>query len=283
MKKISLLNTVYAIGAAIVISIFSSYTSGPPPAVTCAPGETTCATNGLCHTGPVNSGSAVAELTIMAGVPANGYVPGATYAMMPFIVDPLKTKFGFQVVAKFLNGNAAGSITITDPLKTQMISQGNFEYAQQTSTGSYPAGIHDWMYDWTAPPAGSGTVKFYAAFIASNADSSAGGDFVYTDSLILVENITAINENGNSQNLIKNIYPQPATDFIRLKINTPHINEINYSIFNLNGKLIQQSKLFVNSASEISILLDQLSSGTYLLKAENSSTDFDVRKFLVIK
>ena len=130
---------------------------------------------------------------------SNGYIPGNSYNIMPFVTQTGVTKIGFQTVALLSNGQGAGSIIITN-IKTQVTPSGGKQYVTHTASGNLNVGMHDWMYEWQAPPAGSGTVTIYAAFIASNNNMVADSfDCVYTDSLVIPENTTGINEAGKGE------------------------------------------------------------------------------------
>lgn len=49
------------------------------------------------------------------------------------------------------------------------------------------AGPRSWEFDWTAPSAGTGPVRFYAAGNAANNDGSDNGDRIYTSNLAVAE------------------------------------------------------------------------------------------------
>ncbi len=187
--------------AVCVFVLFQSYQGGPPAGTTNAPGETSCATSPACHIDTPNTGPGFAEITVMGGVPANGYKPGETLTLMPYMMNTGDSVMGFETVVLFPDGKNAGSVMITDPVKTQMVTSSGLEYVMQTQTGSLKPGMHDWMYDWVAPPKGSGGVVVYGAFVSANNDNTSGGDRVYTDTLYLPEDVTAGTGDPASQSL----------------------------------------------------------------------------------
>lgn len=254
--------------AAFIILI--SYRSGPPVATTCAPGETSCATNSFCHDDfPANSGGLFGEITIDGGVPpGNLYVPGQTYMLMSFVGDTsyMGKIYGFQTVAKLSDGSRAGMVMITNPTKTRMDSSidGN-EYVSQTTNGSSIMGIHDWMYDWTAPPPGSGKVVIYTALLAADGDGTANGDHVYTDSLVLNENTTGFPEQfGKTGSLIRNLFPVPFNKTLTIECRQS-LNRIFIS--DVTGKIISSINLTDKSSSSLRYDIDtsHLSDGIFLL------------------
>src|SRR4051794_1756908 len=74
-----------------LVTVVESFSSGPPPGVTVAPGEATC---NDCHFGS----SGVGMLTITA--PAN-YVPGQTYQIQVqhATADQTRMRWGFELTA----------------------------------------------------------------------------------------------------------------------------------------------------------------------------------------
>lgn len=266
MEKTYSLLTVLA-----VVFIISSYSSGPPAGTTNAPNELSCADNGFCHVGALpNSGKSVFGITLMDGVPPKGYVPGQTYMLMPYIVDNVLTVFGFEMLAKLANGQGAGSVTITDPTKMQMIvSTNNLQYVAHTQAGTANPGMHGWMYDWKAPAAGSGTVTLYAAFVAANGDGKASGDSVYAASLVLKEDTTVgIQNSVQSDFMVEKIFPLPTDNLVNIQFNTNKTMELSIAVLDISGKEVIHGNLFsVNKNNSLhTINLSPFSQGIYFLK-----------------
>ncbi len=232
--KISFVSALFGVVFSIDRNVLS-YSSGPPTGSTNAPLETSCATNMLCHNGIPNAGNGGTILSVEEDI-SNGYVPGNTYTVMPFVFQSGSSKIGFQTVALHSNGNGAGSVTISNS-KTQMNSSAGKEYVTHTASGNFNVGMHDWMYEWTAPAAGSGTVTIYGAFVASNNNMAASGDSIYTDSLVINENTSGIREYYKEKEF--EIFQERGNNgiFHLEKIgNGPPVNKI--TIININGKRI---------------------------------------------
>lgn len=266
MKKTYSLLSVLA-----VVIIISSYSSGPPAGTTNAPNEFSCADNGACHVGALpNSGKSVFGITLMDGIPPKGYVPGQTYMLMPYIVDDLIKVFGFEMIAKLANGQGAGTVIITDPTKTQIItSTNNLQYVGHTQAGTANPGMHGWMYDWKAPAAGFGTVTLYAVFVAANGNGKASGDTVYTASLVLKEDTTVGIQNiVHTDFIVGKIFPLPTNNFINIQFNTNKTMGFSITVLDINGKeVIQENLLSVNKSNALhTINLSSLSQGIYFLK-----------------
>lgn len=73
---------------------------------------------------------------------------------------------------------------------------------------------------------------------------------------------TGINEAGVDSEIF--VFPNPASDYIKINLKTN--TTVEYSIFNLNGKLVKSSTLNFNSGNSIQI--QDLSKGTYILTME---------------
>jgi hypothetical protein len=129
----------------------------------------------------------------MAIVLAPGtYTPGQTYAIGVGVDGPGAARYGFELTALDASNLMAGTFTnLTDSTGSQ--SGGGRFYENQVTTpkdGTF-AGSPDggaWVFAWTAPPQGTGTVTFYAAGVAANNDNGAdSGDQTYTATAISAE------------------------------------------------------------------------------------------------
>lgn len=158
--------------------------SVPPAGRTGAPGESTCAASG-CHTGSsvVTNSGFLAVTSAQSTLFTNGYTPGQQYN----IIVNLSTntpRYGFQLtVLDKLNNNAAGTIALTNPTTTSLSTSAGRQYAGHNNANS----INAWVFQWTAPSAGTDTVVFYAVGNASNANGGTSGDVIHTNSFKLHE------------------------------------------------------------------------------------------------
>lgn len=170
----------------------------PPAAHTGAPGEGVCSS---CH-----FGGAVFDGSLSISAPAE-YQPGMNYTITVTLRDPGQMRWGFELVPLRLDETTqqpvmAGTLTnLTAHTTIQEVFDGR-QYVSHTSNaidegepdGTYagtPDGPVSWSFTWTAPPAGSGAVTFYAAGNAANGDGQNGDeDFVYTTSAVSAEGAT---------------------------------------------------------------------------------------------
>ncbi|MGE5176128.1 MAG: choice-of-anchor V domain-containing protein [Hyphomicrobiales bacterium] len=173
-------------------TLVQAYPDTPPPGRTGAPSENTCRT---CHSGTLNDGVATFELR---NLPA-AYMPGETYSLTVSLRRTGMARWGFSLTSLRDSDNAfAGSLSTGGSALLLIQSKSSRDYISQTTDfgsndGTYAdwTGGVTWTFDWTAPPAGTGTVTFYAAGVAANNDNSASSaDDVYTFAVPLVENVT---------------------------------------------------------------------------------------------
>lgn len=74
------------------------------------------------------------------------------------------------------------------------------------------------------------------------------------------------------------VYPNPATDLIKLKIENYEMQNLRYQLYDINGSLLQDSKI---ENSETSITINNLVSATYFLKVTDNNKV--IKTFKIIK
>ncbi len=159
-----------------------AYVDGPPLRSAGGFGDETCH---KCHfendlNDPVGSLG-------LDGVPEN-YVSGEQYVIQIVIERPEIRRGGFQLAARFANGDRAGEqagslVPLDERVEVATEENTQVQYARQTLSGSLP-GPEDtagWSVRWTAPEDAAGAIRFNLAGNASNYDASEFGDFVYTE------------------------------------------------------------------------------------------------------
>lgn len=173
-----------AIGLAVLVcgSLVIGHSTGPPEAVTGAPGETLCTD---CHLGnTVNTPGG--SLTITPS--AMQYTPGETLGVVVNLSKTGQLRWGFELTALDGSGNSAGTLLDTS-IYTQLLSGVNGrQYIEHTALGTYEgiAGVSPgWGFLWVAPPVDAGPVTLYAAGNAANDDQFNTGDFIYTATKVI--------------------------------------------------------------------------------------------------
>jgi hypothetical protein len=154
---------------------------GPEPGFTGGFGEPTCT---ACHFDAPEEPAAGG--LVVEGVPER-YAPGEAYTLLLTLRDPGLERAGFQLAARFAEGEAAGRQAgrlATDGSGAEVVEHGDppVLFARQTLAGSRPLATHEttWTLRWTAPAEGAGSVVFHAAANAGNDDDSELGDVVHT-------------------------------------------------------------------------------------------------------
>jgi hypothetical protein len=165
------------------------FSAGPPNGFTAAPGDNLLAC-AECHA-HFNSGDGSAAL-----LGPSAYVAGDTLDFTVALQKVGQRRWGFEATALNATHQAAGTIVVTDAVRTQVDTATNGrQYIKHTLVGTdafVPDLAPGWSFRWIAPPPGTGTVTFYLAGNAADNDGSRGGDFIYTTTLRLAEAQTAI-------------------------------------------------------------------------------------------
>lgn len=153
-----------------------------------SPGESTCVS---CHNDfALNSGGG--SITIRnTGMNNWTYVPGATYTISVKVAKAGATLFGVGVECLTATNNNAGSFTITNPGSTKLLSATVSGVSRinvvHTQNGGLANDSNVFVFNWTAPPAGTGNVTFYFAGNAADNDQSNNGDYIYSGSQVVTE------------------------------------------------------------------------------------------------
>jgi len=73
-------------------------------------------------------------------------------------------------------------------------------------------------------------------------------------------------------------YPNPATDVLTLIVENENYASLSYSLYNMNGVLVESNKVINNNTS---IVVKELTSGTYFLRVTDPQQE--VKTFQIIK
>ena len=79
-------------------------------------------------------------------------------------------------------------------------------------------------------------------------------------------------------NIELSAYPNPTTDYIKLKVEGEKFEDLNYTLVDITGKLIASEK--ITSSTEI-IGMENLASACYLLRVTNNNKE--LKAFKIIK
>lgn len=73
-------------------------------------------------------------------------------------------------------------------------------------------------------------------------------------------------------------YPNPTTSYLTLNVGNYELSNLNFQLFDLNGRLIENRKITTNIET---IPMEQLPTATYLLKVVNNNKE--LKTFKIIK
>jgi hypothetical protein len=112
----------------------------------------------------------------------------------------------------------------------------------------------------------------YTTNAGTNGSASQGVQQPYEISIV-----TAVNAvNDISLEIV--VYPNPATDFVKLKIENYDVQNLRYQLYDISGSLLQDNKV---EGNETSIFMSNYVSATYFLKVTDSNKV--VKTFKIIK
>jgi hypothetical protein len=89
--------------------------------------------------------------------------------------------------------------------------------------------------------------------------------------------VTAIEE-AKGINLTVTAYPNPATDYLTLRIDEFEISNLSFQLYDMNGKLLQSEKI---TGNQTSIVMSNLVPATYFVKVIQANKE--VKTFKIIK
>jgi hypothetical protein len=237
-----------------------SNNSGAPAGHTGSPFDNkTCAKSG-CHLG-----SAVVQNPnlISSNVPFSGYIPGTTYTITCTVGQTGINKYGFQISPMNNAGTLLGSLIITNPATTKIVST---KYVTHTLSGTAGAGTKTWAFNWVAPATGTGSVTFYGAFNYTNSSNSASGDVIHTSTLTIPESTAGITDiPGNISELL--LSPNPVTEIFNVLYHLTTTSEVTIELRDINGKSVKRIEKGIEQPGkyQMDLSADTFGTGIYFI------------------
>ncbi len=250
MRKTKTILTLAIVIATSITFSLQSEPGGAPRAASGGPteGGATCSQSG-CHTGATITDS----VFMTTNIPAEGYTPGVEYEITINVVGTGKK--GFMFSAQKASGNFLGTIKSGTGSKITL----NNYITHSSSKTSNPG---NWVFNWTAPSAGSGSLSLYAAFAVTRNQT-------YSQSIAINENLASgIKEITNDEKVFTQYNPIAKT--LNCIINTSKNSTITASLFNLNGQAVASTSNTNKLIGEntLSINTSALKQGIYLLQIQ---------------
>lgn len=170
-------------------------------------------------------------------------------------------KFGFQ--ASCVSGASkvnAGTLAAIAGSNT-VVRTGSINVIEHSTPLSISSTTYRTIFEWTAPPKGTGDVTFYVMVNAVNGTGTASGDqpSVGMTKVINEKPAASITENQISQEF--EIFPNPCSNVVNIKSN--HTHALIYTIYDALGKEI------TGGMNQNLIDVATLQNGFYLIKIQN--------------
>ena len=200
-----------------------------------SPGESTCIS---CHSSfAINSGGGSITISSSPAFTGGQYIPGTVYTITVTVSHTGSSVFGLGVEALTSSNTNAGTLAITIPGETHILTSSGRTNVVHKLNGGLTSNSKAFAFQWTAPA--SGNVTFYAAGIGGNHNGSDTGDYVYNTSLSL----TAGSATGISEAALAaarfNLYPNPVSDRVNVSYTLDNDGPVKCMLYSLDGRLVQ--------------------------------------------
>jgi Secretion system C-terminal sorting domain len=267
----------YGIFAFIGIAIIClSNASGPVArqqrGYTGAPGDqpNTCLT---CHnTGTFNPTAALQVLDSLGSTPVTRYLPGRQYTIRLTITAAAGTPtgFGFQMIDLRTQDNSNVKGFLPKARQAENIGVDTIRASGRVYAG-HNARLSTNIINvrWRAPLTDVGTIVFYAAGNAVNANSASGGDNGTPSVNIQLPSPTStmVRLNELEQQLQLKVAPNPTVSDLTLRVKSEVSKTLQIRLLDLAGRVVRAEKWVVNTGENTrQIDLDALDNGVYLMQ-----------------
>jgi hypothetical protein len=269
MKKRILLITAFA---GITSLTMTSYKTGPIAGGagnrTGSGGTTANCSTGGCHaanTGSTTAAVFIAELATPT-TPVTSYVPGHAYKVNigASNTSGALSRFGFQVscVKASSTNMQEGTFAVGSTPNIALRTSGGLSIMEHTAPiAAIATGIYGVSFDWTAPAAGTGSVKFFGIVNVVNNDNTTGGDQPNVATATITEATTSV---GNvKQHIALSAYPSPVANTLQLDIKEAGNKTYAATIFDMAGRTMKT--FTVSAGGKASVDVSSFSAGHYTI------------------
>lgn len=232
--------------------------------------------NGLnctsCHGGQASSSNTL----ILSNIPSNGYIPNTNYLITVNAQHPTFNRFGFMLTAQnhtTSNPTHTGTWTLLNNQSQLRLNNRYVSHTSQGTQGSNNARI--WEVQWTAPPAGTGPVAFYASVNAVNNNGTTSGDQTILGSLIANEATVSVYEHDSINRL--QVYPNPAIhNYVIVHSKQPFTR---LDIYTVDGRRLITKEFDLEDYATLE--LHGLASGIYILHVTRHLHTLNIHKIWI--
>lgn len=259
------------------LSAFSFLKKDGKEGYTGSPGEQSC---NACHnTFALNSGPG--DIRVVSNIPGNEYTPGATYQISVIVKQTGRSLFGFGLEALKSDNSNAGTLTVTDAVRTKKVTNAGNGRINMTHklNGGATADSSVFTFDWTAPATNVGAITFYFAGVAADNSNSNANDYVYDDTYIINSTSTvSVEEEELSALQILQL-----TNGVQVSMNLLTSGKLDLRLIGMDGKLIQE-RVYENlnaGNQQLIIPTNGISAGVYVIQATFNQKVFSRKVFLM--
>jgi len=199
---------------------------------------------------------------ITTDIPEAGYRPGTEYSVTVRGEHPSAAVYGFELTAEKAGNTKTGGFDKAGNNQVQLLTGTNV--VTHTGSGTTAAGnAKSWTMKWKAPPAGTGSVSFYAAVNAANGDSGTGGDAIFVSKLSIPEQ--DLSSVGQTEQMTRiSFFPNPAADQVTLEIHGMTATRFSLRLYTISGKRVIDMQVETQpGTNRLALNVSELPNGTY--------------------
>jgi len=123
-----------------------------------------------------------------------------------------------------------------------------------------------------------GTVAYSVGQVVYTTNTGANGSVAQGVQQPFEISVVLAIEEAQGINLSVSAYPNPTTDYLTLEVNEFELSNLNFQLYDISGKLLQNEKI---TGNQTSIVMSNLVPATYFVKIIQSNKE--LKTFKIIK
>jgi hypothetical protein len=261
--------TLYGAAALLFLSLITMSNRSGPASNGNGDRSGVSANCGQCHQGTSANASINIQFDAEDGfgvlTPATSYVPGQLYRVRITMTGANVHGFNSRIVGA-ANTNDVGTMSAANSNEVKITTLGgSVNIAEQ----QFPQAAGEvFFYRWTAPAAGTGSVRIFAAGVAADDTGFSNNDFHMENMLTITESTGVGVENIATQTL--NIFPNPTAGLLNVNSNITEAADYQVDVVDMLGKIVQQQQQNLQvGAQQIQLNVQNLPAGWYQLRISN--------------
>lgn len=268
--------------AALGLATFMSYSFSTGPSTQPTAGNRTGSAGtqancdgSFCHGGIATS--TFLSITLMEGAtPVTKYKPNQTYQVIIAggTTNGNRPGFGFQcsAVKESSTGTQAGTFNVGTATNIAVRTSGTVSLVEHTAiltgTGTGSTWGYQSTFNWVAPAAGTGNVKFFLTLLSANNNANASGDSANNTTAVFAEAPVGVEQTPDGLHL--QAFPNPAAQVITLDAGTAPAGHYTLLVHSATGqKIFSQPLTHSGGALKASVPCERWAPGTYFLQLQS--------------